>query len=229
MEPKPLKRIPNMFRNWFFKSLITSYPNYQPIFRNNSYLTGSDRACSDRWDLIAKKIAAAPSVHSLVDFGCAEGYYVLRSAQEAGLISLGIDMDVRRLSVAYLQATSGEISHAGFMKASIDPDLVKKLPKYDVTLFLSVLHHMMYMHGESYCREMLIQIREKTDKFMIFEMGQSNETENHWATDLPDMGKDPHAWIQEFILSAGFSSVKKIGESPGYKKEQNRAIFWAIP
>ncbi len=83
--------------------------------------------------------------------------------------------------------------------------------------------------GEEYGRDILKQLKKKINKFMIFEMGQSNELKNKWAAKLPDMGEKPHEWIKDFLLSAGFNNVVKIGESDSYYKDQNRAIFKALP
>ena len=94
---------------------------------------------------------------------------------------------------------------------------------------MSVMHHMMYSKGADYCKNILIALRKAIGKVMIFEMGQSNELKNKWATRLPNMGDNPHKWIRNFLLSAGFSMVEKIGESDSYQKDQNRAIFKVKP
>jgi hypothetical protein len=64
---------------------------------------------------------------------------------------------------------------------------------------------------------------------MLFEMGQSDEHLETWAAKMPDMGSDPHAWVANFLGSAGFRTVEKIGEAQSYRRETNRALFKVMP
>lgn len=228
MYKKPLKKLPKFLFDLYFGQLIKSYPNYQPIFHNGKLKMGGDRNCMDRWELIKKEIMACKA-NSVLDIGCAEGFYVLRAAKECDCVSLGVDADIRRLNMAQNQISSEKIMPAGFLLAEVNETLINKLPKFDVIVFMSVMHHMMYSHGVSYCKNILVALRKVVGKTMIFEMGQSNELKNKWAALLPDMGDNPHGWIKEFLISAGFSRVEKIGESDSYKKDQNRAIFKVEP
>jgi len=228
MYKRPLKRLPKFIFSLYARQLIKSYPNYQPIFSNGKLIMGGDRNCLDRWELIKKEIINYKA-NSVLDVGCAEGFYVFQSAKECGCVSLGVDADIRRLSMAQNQIVSEKILPAGFLLAEVDGELIDKLPKFDVIIFMSVMHHMMYSLGEEYCKNILIELRKKINKVMIFEMGQSNELRNGWAKLLPDMGENPHEWIKNFLLSAGFSRVEKIGESDSYSKDQNRAIFKVEP
>lgn len=227
MYQKPLKKLPKLFFRLYAWQLKKSYPNYQPIFSRGKIITGADRQCFDRWNLIKGEIIAYKA-RSVLDLGCAEGFYVFQSAKECQCFSLGIDADIRRLSLAQIQLISEKIDQAGFLFSLIDEELIEKLPKFDLIIFMSVMHHIMCSFGEEYCRNILKKLREKIGKVMIFEMGQSNE-QTKWAEKLPDMGDEPHQWIKNFLLSAGFSKVIKIGESDSYKKDQKRAIFRAEP
>ena len=94
---------------------------------------------------------------------------------------------------------------------------------------MSVMHHIMSLKGEEYSKNILKKIRPKINKFLIFEMGQSDEARNKWAERLPDMGNNPHKWIADFLTSCGFSKVIKIGESDSYRKDKRRAIFKVEP
>jgi hypothetical protein len=113
------------------------------------------------------------------------------------------------------------------MYAHITPEFLAKLPTFDTVIFLSVLHHVMYEHGVDYAREFMKLIRQKTAKFLIFDMGQSNETGMQWASILPDMGPEPHLWIADFIRSCGFVEVTKVGETDAYQSNVRRAVFVA--
>jgi len=225
---KPIKFFPLFLRKISAKILLKSYPNYQPVFQEGKLLEGGDRNCLDRWPLIKKEIEDN-NIKSVIDLGSAEGFYVLRSAKECGCFAIGVDADIRRFCIAQDQLSLERIVPAGFVFGVIDNDMLEKIPSFDMVIFLSVMHHMMYDKGEEYCRNFMKALRKKINKVMIFEMGQSNELKNKWAKLLPDMGENPHEWIREFLLSAGFSSVTKIGESDSYKKDQNRAIFSVKP
>lgn len=225
---KPLKPIPAYLRKISAKFLLKSYPNYQPVFQEGKLLEGGDRNCFDRWLLIKKEIEDN-NIKSVIDLGSAEGFYILQSAKECGCFAIGVDADIRRICIAQDQLSLERIVSAGFVLGVIDNDMLEKIPNFDMVIFMSVMHHMMYKDGLEYCRGFLEKLRKKINKVMIFEMGQSNELKNNWAKLLPDMGDNPHEWIKEFLLSAGFSSVTKIGESDSYKKDQGRAIFKVKP
>lgn len=209
-----------MLRKLVYKLLLKSYENYHPV-----YLKDGQRDCYDRWEMI-NKVLDEHSIFSVLDLGSSEGFYVIKAARE-GCMALGVDNDIRRHTVAQDQSSLQGITGASFMLNDIGGELLYRLPEFDMVIFMSVLHHFMYLHGEDYCLSFLKKLREKVGKVMIFEMGQSDETENEWAELLPDMGDNPHEWIRKFVLLAGFSKVEKIGESDSYKKDKNRAIFRA--
>jgi len=228
MYDKSTKRIPSALFKLYRRALAKSFPTYQPVVHDGVYDTKrSDRDCFDRWELIAGEITSSQS-QSFLDIGCAEGFYVLK-AGERGCFALGVDADVRRLGVAQNQLLTDAKGAVGFMHAVINPTLLEKLPPFDAVVFMSVMHHMMYTEGEAYCLAFLKKLRSRINKVMVFEMGQSNEKKNAWADKLPDMGANPHEWIKQFLLSAGFSHVEKIGESDSYMDDQRRAIFRVAP
>ena len=224
---KKPKSWPNFLRKIYKKSLIKSFPLYQPVWQNGK-LASSDRDCSDRWQLIEKELGKE-KIETLIDLGSAEGFYVLNSAKNFGIFSLGVDADERRISVAQMQLTDEKIENAGFVFSTINEKFIKKMPVFNVVIFMSVAHHMIREIGEEKTREIISLIKQKTNKFMIFEMGQPNEIENKWVKDLPEMKPNPEEWIKKFLMSCGFSEVIKIGESQGYGKKAKRSLFKAIP
>ena len=228
MYHRQIKKLPTLFFDLYARQLMRSYSNYQPVFYKGKLIKGSDRNCLDRWKLIRNEINNL-KIKTVLDIGCAEGFYVLQSAKECNCVSLGVDADIRRLSMAQNQITSEKIMPAGFILAEVNGEFLENMPNFDLIIFMSVMHHMMYSNGEEYCLDFLKKLKKKINKAMIFEMGQSNELKNSWAEKLPDMGKNPHEWILKFLKSAGFSEVKKIGESDSYQKDQNRAIFRVVP
>ncbi len=223
-----MSRVPAFLYDVALRRLIRSFGVYHPVSLRGRLLAVGERGCEDRWRLISDEMTRTGAT-TLVDLGCAEGYFVRRAATQSGCVALGIDGDVRRLMVAQTAAVTDGNYGAGFMLAQITPEFLDRLPVFDIVLYQSVMHHVMYERGVDYSRETLWRIRRKTAKALIFEMGQSNETANPWARLLPDMGSDPHRWIESFIKSAGFSDVRKIGETDAYREQTRRAVFAATP
>lgn len=223
-----LNTVLRMVQKLHYRILIRSFSVYQPVYDNGRLLPIGDRSSVDRWEMIKKEIMNL-KVQSLLDIGSAEGFYVIQAAREFGCLALGIEANSRRFNVAQSQIVFEKTMPAGFMLGSLDLALAEKLPQFDLVIFMSVMHHIMYRQGEDYCRELLQKLRAKIGQVMIFEMGQSNESLQTWSKQLPDMGENPHEWIKNFLLSAGFSRVTKIGESDSQKHDQKRAIFLVEP
>jgi O-antigen chain-terminating bifunctional methyltransferase/kinase len=207
------------------RRLIKQFEPYHPISIEGELVSSGERGCSDRWAVISEVVSKCPG--TVLDLGCAEGYYVQRVAREFGCFVLGVDADVRRLTIAQDVNVLNKNERAGFMYAHITLEFLSKLPIFDTVIVLSVLHHVMYEYGVDYARDFMNIIREKTAKSLIFDMGQSNEAAMEWAPLLPDMGSNPHDWIARFIRSCGFSEVTKAGETDSYKSNVRRAVFVA--
>ena len=222
-----LNGIPGSLYKYAVRRLARSYSPYHPVDILGERFGEGERACIDRWATIAVQLGAA-GARTLLDLGCAEGFFVHQAAR-SGYLALGVDADVLRLSLAQASATLNKVQGAGFMYAELTPEFIDTLPPYDAVLFLSVLHHIMYERGVDYARDYMSRLKAKVGKFMIFDMAQSNETRHAWAKLLPDMGSDPHAWIAEFLRSAGYRAVEKIGETDAYQGPVRRALFRLVP
>jgi O-antigen chain-terminating methyltransferase len=214
-------------RNAVVRGQIRQIEPYHPLSVNGKLIASGERGCSDRWTVIREVISQSPG--PVLDLGCAEGYYVRRIAGELGCLALGVDADLRRLTIAQDLSLLNKSERAGFVYARLTPEFLATLPVFDTVIFLSVLHHVMYEHGEDYARNFLKIIRSKTARSLVFEMGQSNETEREWAPLLPNMGADPHEWIAAFLHSCGFSQVTKAAQTDSYKGTVRRALFVARP
>ena len=224
---RELRGFPYRAYKFALRRLVKQVEPYHPVSMNGEILSIGERRCADRWGIISELLSEGAK--TLVDLGCAEGYFVSTAAKEYGCFALGIDADVRRLTIAQDLNVINKNVHAGFMYANMTMEFLRTLPKFDVVIFLAVLHHVMYEHGEDYAREYMRCIREKTGKALVFEMGQSNETAMYWAPLLPSMGPDPHEWIRKFLLSCGFSEVVKVGETDAYQSDLRRGVFIARP
>jgi len=220
---KPIRPIVRTAYRGLLRLHLKTYESYQPVVGANGAAPGT-RDCEERWRTI-EKVLGEQSCRSLVDLGCSEGYYVLQAARSGLGFCVGVDFDLRRMLTCQSQVVLNDIPNAAFLLSEVTPELVETLPSFDAVVFLSVLHHIMYQQGVEHCRKLMSSLAAKTGKVMIFEMGQSDEHLETWAAKMPDMGTDPHGWIAEFLRSAGFSTVEKIGEAQSYMREVNRALF----
>jgi SAM-dependent methyltransferase len=207
--------------------LARSFGTYQPVTLDGAVLAEGDRGCAARWQLMESAFARF-DVASVLDLGCAEGYFTRRAAAK-NCVALGVDGDIRRVTIAQSVAFYEGASGVGFLHARIDPAFVAKLPRFDLVIFLSVLHHVIGEQGMDAAHRLMQAVRSRTVKTLIFDMGQSNETQFAWARTLPAMEPDPAAWIADFLRRCGFSSVQMLGESEGYQRLHSRALFMAAP
>jgi hypothetical protein len=204
---RELNGLPYRAYKFVLRKLVKQVHPYHPVAMDGKLLATGERNCNDRWQILQSVLAEGAD--SLLDLGCAEGYFVSRAARDLNVISRN--------------------EYAGFMYAHMNMEFLRKLPQFDVVVFLAVLHHVMYEHGVDHARELMSGIRMKTRKVLVFEMGQSNEKSNAWASQLPDMGSEPQQWIRDFLLSCGFSSAEKVGETDAYQSSTRRSIFLARP
>jgi cyclopropane fatty-acyl-phospholipid synthase-like methyltransferase len=208
--------------------MVRSFECYQPVRVGSLRLAPGERACEDRWQLI-ERVLTEQKATTLLDLGCAEGYFVQRAARDRNVVSFGVDADIRRLTVASQTQLLNKVRNCAFMYSTINADLLSRLPEFDVILFLSVLHHVLYSEGLDYSLELMRAIRKKTRRYLIFDMGQSNEIEHSWSALLPDMGRNPAEWIADFLHRAGFFDVEVLGYTDAYKGSSRRLVFGARP
>jgi SAM-dependent methyltransferase len=205
--------------------LLRSFSTYQPVEMWGKQIAAGGRDCEGRWRHIAEIISSS-SASSMLDLGCAEGYFILKAAQQ-GCVALGVDGDLRRLTVANDVALLQEIQGAGFVYAQITPEFVRKLPQFDVVICLSLLHHIMGIYGIDHARELMQAIKTRTRLKLVFDMGQSSENHLDFSKRLPPMEPDPETWIAGLLTGCGFSSVNVLGESRGFQGVSQRSLFVA--
>ena len=216
-----LFKLVNQFYGWYLRN---SFVTYQPEIAKPELL-GGIRSTSDRWNLIKKEINHGSTV---LDIGCAEGFFTLLTARDLDCLSIGIEADERRLSLAQYQLLSQSVENAGFIHAKLTTKFLSKMPEFDYVIFLSVFHHITAQHGLDYAKQFLAELRLHTKKVMFFETGLSIES-TRTTHKIPDMGEDYLNWLKKLILSAGWSQVEIIGESLSYAKDAYRPILKVFP
>jgi SAM-dependent methyltransferase len=198
---------------------------YQPVEVGGRRVSSGRRGTRQRYEALLPALQEA-NVSTVLDLGCAEGFIVRRLAEQ-GIFALGVDDNVRALTTAHLSMAADGVQGWGLVRLHLDADNTVRLPRTDGTVFLSVMHHVILEHGLENATKMLRTIRARTEKVLIFEMGQSNETAFSWASRLPDMGTTPHNWIATWLEECGFNDVRLIERMVSYNSDVERAIFAA--
>ncbi len=200
---------------------------YQPVYLAGREVSKGERGeeSHQRWEQI-EKVIDARGVKSVTDLGCAEGFFV-RKCAEKGCFVTGVEGDPRMLLWAQTTLTLDGLDHFGFIKMNMTVESLDHVPAADMTIFLSVLHHVIRAKGEEYGLEFLKKVKSLTKKVMIFEMGQSDEGHG-WAKLMPAaMVKDPHQWIKDFLLKAGFKEVQELAQVDAFNAKIKRILLAA--
>ena len=114
MYRKLLQKLSRLLQELHYRVLIRSFSLYQPVYLHGKLVKKGDRDIFDRWQMIKKEIASS-NVKSIVDLGCAEGFYVIQAAKECNCIALGIEASPTRIMVAQNQLVFEKTSSAGFL------------------------------------------------------------------------------------------------------------------
>jgi hypothetical protein len=199
---------------------------YQPTPPTAAILSSrltSARRCDDR--LAAIKQHFPPTGHNILDVGSNAGYYLFELAKN-GYLCHGLERDPDLVCYTSLMCHAMGVSGVSCECGNLDPSFVERMPRYDVILCLSVMHHIILAEGMEIAQSILQQLALKTNRVLFFEMGQSNEIDADWATRLPAMEPDPETWISQWLVKSGFRHVKTIGTS---RTTVSRFLFAAYP
>lgn len=208
--------------------LIEAQGTYQPVLRGGRFQGSDPRDCVERWRLIEPYLPAGATCAA--DLGCGQGYFSLRLA-ERGVVTTGVDRSGPLLDIAWRQVRLNGLRNVGFINADVSHEFVDRMPAVDIVIFLSLMHHLMYLNTVEWCAELLRRLRPRVKKAMFFDMGQSNEPFHEWSALLPDMGPDPGAWLVRFLAENGFPDSQVIGHVPADRKRDvtiTRALIHAI-
>ena len=94
-----------------------------------------------RWQAIAAAIRQYEA-RSVLDIGCAEGWFLRRAAEDFGCFAIGIDGDDRRVMLGEVARLHDGVERVAVMKGTLAPDDIRRLPPCDLVLCLSVVHHV---------------------------------------------------------------------------------------
>jgi SAM-dependent methyltransferase len=187
------------------------------------YQSDRSEGTEERWRLIRSHLDEDD--RSLLDVGCNLGVMTRRAA-DAGRFALGIEPG--RDLVRAAMAKAAKTKSAAFMHFEVDPSSVLLLPRFDVTLCLSVQHYWMRSFGEEAAWRIVGELLRRTDRKMFFEPASIKS--KYGNPDLPFEDLDRDAIVEynvkklQSLLPEG-GSVEHLGETPCLGREPFRLMF----
>ena len=171
---------------------------------------------------------------SVIDIGCAEGFFCLEFAKRHADIVVGVDVRLTTLICAGLLASKHKAS-IRYQLAAFPEFRVRR--KYDYVLCLSVLHHLLSTkdiwkvisdknHADD--RHKLLQYIRAL--YTMTNEGGSCIVEMPYEYDEP--GKKEHVdfdLFNEYFLAAGFASARILGGwEHSERGKKDRVIYTAL-
>ena len=194
---------------------------YQPIYGEKE--TGAQRLCADRWEKMKQHLPK--DNFSFMDIGSQIGYFTFQAAKEGG-VSFGVERNKRYCEVAHAIKSIRNMDHVAFLNIGIDSFTVKGLPNVDVLCCMSIYHHWVRESGFEEADKIFTELTNRTQS-IFFDTGQSNEQNVDWAKSLEFMNPNPIAWIETYLKSKGFTTVKQLGEFSTHLSDVPRMLFFA--
>ncbi|MGM0739552.1 MAG: hypothetical protein ACQETM_10390 [Bacteroidota bacterium] len=233
---RQLKRINKSLRKTYYNSIVPYRMKrlfraiqfgrngfYHPVTVKGTLYAGK-RNTDDRWTVI-RDVLKEFEPDSVLDVGCAEGWILRSVNEEFDCFTLGIDGLSDRVLTGEIARLMDDIPFYSIMKKKLAPEDIRKLPKFDVIICLSLVHHIIKINGVDAGRDFVSALRERTNKAMVFEMGSSDEKLMKWHQDMPEMEHGQTRFMTTFLESCGLRNVRKVGEGASTKRDSYRVIL----
>jgi len=164
---------------------------------------GRRRYTRERFEQIARVVDVKEK--NILDLGCSVGGIALGMVEKGAKFVTGIDFDVEGLEVAKEAAKIlGYNKKTDFRTATIDLELIKELPEYDIIIWLSQWHHSVRQKGVSYAKELLYEVSKKA-KVLVFDAESRTRMTRH-ATQ-----EDVEKWLRESVIYRKIEKYEPIG------------------
>ena len=185
------------------------------------------RKCEDRFKLMLgflKERGLAGSGLRVLDLACSYGWFV-RGFLKNGFNATGIDRDSASVKIG---ETAYRIDHKNIFTSTIESFIKKNTEKFDIVLFLSVLHHYGLGLEKHSPGEILRLIDNVTDRVLFLDSGQNHEL--WFKKRLPE-------WDEDYLIrlikeKTSFKSVIPLGKDEDgvgiYKGNYGRTLFACV-
>ena len=200
---------------------------YEPVQIGGRH-HAAKREAEERWQAIAG-VLSLNRARSVLDVGCAEGWFVRKAAEEFNCFSVGVDGSHDRVQTGEIARLHDQVPRAAVMTAILTGEDLRELPRFDVVICLSVVHHVIRAGGMAAAEDFLQGVAACAKKAVIFEMGTSEEAQLSWTSLLPAMEGGQERFVTELLARSGLTDVKVIASTPGLKRDANRLMFSAVP
>jgi 2-polyprenyl-3-methyl-5-hydroxy-6-metoxy-1,4-benzoquinol methylase len=193
---------------------------YQPVNKPEVLNWRLVRNCVDMW-LLIKPFMRDFKIESAVDLACSYGWFVDQLKKD-GVSALGVDKDQVALKV-------GKLVYGLEDEKLVCSDLFNffdnEQEKFDLVLFLSILHHYGIKKEKGDLRKLLVNLDRMTKKVLILDSGENHE---EWFKNL--IPNWTPGYIEKMILdNTSFNKVKRLGKDtdsvPPYEKNYGRTLF----
>ena len=197
---------------------------YHPNYFNQDESTAIRKDCQKRLDIIKQYVVQNST---LLDVGCSGGYYSFGLADVCSNI-VAIDNDKRLVELCNKLKAENKIKNIQFNSKDI---ILGICCDYDMTLYMSVHHHVIRRVGMERANNVLMEMSRNTNK-MIFDMGQKDEvlskelmSRDVWWNDLP-VTDNPAKWTKDYLLAnTVFTRASEIGKTKIHKTER---VLWLL-
>ena len=199
---------------------------YEPVQLNGRLYQGM-RTSDDRWQAIAA-ILREVSANNVLDIGCAEGWFVRRAASELGCYAIGVEAGDRHLG-GEIARLHDQVENTAIMLSHASGESIRRLPKFDAVMCLSVVHHVIRRQGMAAAEDFVRALASRAEKVLIFEMGTSDEKDLKWHGLLEDMPDGQEIYVRQFLERCGLMTIRQIASSLAFHQQANRIMFACEP
>ena len=166
-----------------------------------------------RWRAIDRRLASEGDLRTAIDLGAAGGFFTVKLA-ERGLSVVAVEDDPSAYRTALYVLRKARVANAGVLTVSLSPATVDLLPRVDVTLFLSLWHHLVRAEGLAEATAMLRRIWNRTGRLMFFETGESEMPPEF---GLPPMEPSAREWLFALLSeTCEHARIEHLGEHDAF-------------
>jgi len=218
-------------KNTFLQNLLFSCRQthgdpelYQPIDKPEVKSWRVVRKCIDRFSFIEvflSKHNLSGQIHNLIDYSCSYGWF-LKEFRKNNIDVVGVEKDINAIRVG---KAVYNLNESNFVEGDTYEHLLNNKNKYDIVLFLSILHHFALGKEKGSPEEILKRLDSITRKVLIIDTGQNHE--EWYRLSLEKWSDD---YIERKIReNTTFLSIHRIGKDTDnegyYNKQYGRTLF----